>query len=65
MQSQETYSGMEVQGAKPLAGGAGVSPENLPFLYIKNTRIRSLPFIFEQRERRHRYDWQKTLYPGH
>src|SRR2546428_12016277 len=28
---------MGVQGAKPLAGGAGVSPENLPFLYNRGT----------------------------
>src|SRR5205807_3015311 len=26
-----SYSGMGVQGAKPLAGGSGVSPESLPF----------------------------------
>src|SRR5438067_1668423 len=28
---------MGVQGAKPLAGGAGRSPENLPFLYSRST----------------------------
>src|SRR5438067_3412279 len=28
---------MGVQGAKPLAGGAGRSPENLPFLYNRGT----------------------------
>ena len=26
---------MGVQGAKPLARGTGVSPENLPFLYTR------------------------------
>src|SRR5438132_5677247 len=29
-----------VQGAKPLAGGAGASPENLPFVYISFSTLK-------------------------
>ena len=38
MQNQETFSGIGVQGTQSLAGGAGVSPENLSFLCTRETQ---------------------------